>query len=74
MLSLYVSLAPFYDKQYCVQKINKEKIEEFNSVIGELPNNFTLEFSAFARTVIPNNGIKTPKSPSEALNFIFWKR
>ena len=42
-------------------------MEEFNSVIGELPNNFTFEFSAFARTVIPNNGIKTPKSPSGTL-------
>ena len=34
-----------------MQRINKEKIEEFDSVIGELANDFTPEFSAFARTV-----------------------
>ena len=61
-------LPHFYDKQDRVQRINKEEIEEFDSVIGELPNDFTPEFSDFARTVIPNNGIKTPKNPSEALN------
>ena len=48
-----------------VQRINKEEIEEFDSVIGELRSDFTPEFSAFARTFIPNNGIKIPKNPSE---------
>ena len=56
------------DKQDCVQRINKEETEEFDSVAGELPSYFTPEFSDFARTVIPNDGIKTPKNPSEALN------
>ena len=40
-------LPHLYDKQDCVQRINKEEIEEFDSVIGELPSNFTPEFSAF---------------------------
>ena len=65
-------LPHLYDKQDCVQRINKEEIEEFDSVIGELPSDFTPEFSAFARTVIPNNGIKIPKNPSEALNLYLF--
>ena len=65
-------LPHLYDKQDCVQRINKEEIEEFDSVIGELPSDFTTEFSAFARTVIPNNGIKIPKNPSEALNLYLF--
>ena len=48
-------LPHLYDKQDCVQRINKEEIEEFDSAIGELPGDFTPDFSAFARTVIPNN-------------------
>ena len=40
-------LPHLYDKQDRVQRINKEEIEEFDSVIGELPSNFTPEFSAF---------------------------
>ena len=44
-------LPHLYDKQDCVQKINKEKIGEFDSVIGELPSHFTPEVSAFPRTV-----------------------
>ena len=65
-------LPHLYDKQDCVQRINKEEIEEFNSVISELPSNFTSEFSAFARTVIPNNGTKIPKNSSEALNLYLF--
>ena len=65
-------LPHLYDKQDCVQRIKKEEIEEFDSVIGELPSDFTPEFSAFARTVIPNNGIKIPKNPSEALNLYLF--
>ena len=65
-------LPHLYDKQDCVQRINKEEIEEFDSVIGALPSNFMSEFSAFARTVIPNNGIKIPKNPSEALNLYLF--
>ena len=48
--------------------INQEEIEDFDSVIGELPSDFTPEFLDFARIVIPNNELKTPKNPSEALN------
>ena len=48
-------LPHLYDKQDCVQRINKEEIEEFDSAIGELPGDFTPDFSDFARTVIPNN-------------------
>ena len=55
-----------------MQRINKEETEEFDSVIGELSRNFTPEFSAFARAVIPNNRIKTPKNPSEALNLCLF--
>ena len=55
-----------------MQRVNKEEIEEFDSVVGELPSDFSPNFSDFAKTVIPNNGIKTPKNSSEALNF--WKR
>ena len=65
-------LPHLYDKQDCVQKINKEEIGEFDSVIGELPSDFTPEVSAFARTVIPNDGIKTPRSPSEALDLYLY--
>ena len=50
------------DKQDCVQRINKEEIEEFDSAVGELSSDFTPEFSIFARAVIPNNGIKTLKT------------
>ena len=57
-----------YDKLDCVQRINKEENEEFDSVVGELSSDFTFEFSGFAKTVIHNNGIKTLKNPSEALN------
>ena len=53
-----------YDKLDCVQRINKEENEEFDSVVGELSS----DFSGFAKTVIHNNGIKTLKNPSEALN------
>ena len=60
------------DKQDCVQKINKEEIEEFDSVIAELPSNFTPEFSDFARTVIPNNEMKRPKNPSEELSLYLF--
>ena len=52
-------LSHLSDKKDCVQRINKEEFEEFDSAIGELPRDFTPGFSAFARTVIPNNGIKT---------------
>ena len=55
-----------------MQRINKEEIEEFDSVTGELPRDFTPGFSAFARTVILNNGIKTPKNSSEALNLYLF--
>ena len=65
-------LPHLYHKQDCVQRVHKEEIEEFHSVVGELPSDFTPDFSDFAKTVIPNNGIKTPKNSSEALNF--WKR
>ena len=65
-------LPHLYDKQDCMQNINKEELEEFDSVIGELPSDFTPEFSAFARTVIPNNGIKTPRNPSEALKLYLY--
>ena len=61
-------LPHLYDKQDCIQSINKEEIEEFNSVVGELPSDFPPEISDFARIAIPNNGIKTSKNPSEALN------
>ena len=61
-------LPHLYDKQDCIQSINKEEIEEFNSVVGELPSDFTPEISDFARIAIPNNEIKTSKNPSEALN------
>ena len=60
------------DKYDCAQRINKEQIEEFDSVIGELPSDFTSEFSDFARTFIPNNGIKTPKNPFEALDLYIF--
>ena len=49
-------LPHLYDKQDCVQRIKKEEIEEFDSVIGELRSDFIPKFSAFTRTVIPNNG------------------
>ena len=65
-------LPHLYDKKDCVQKINKEEIEEFDSVIGELPSGFTTKFSAFSRTIIPNNGIKAPTNPSEALNLYLY--
>ena len=61
-------LPHLYDKQDCVHMINQEEIEDFDSVIGELPSDFTPEFLDFARIVIPNNELKTPKNPSEALN------
>ena len=61
-------LPHLYDKQDCVQRINKEETEEFDSVVGELPSDFTPKFSDFERTVMHNNGIKTLKKPSEALN------
>ena len=61
-------LPHLYYKQDCVQSINKEEIEEFDSVVGELPSDFTPEISNFARIAIPNNGIKTSKNPSEAPN------
>ena len=65
-------LSHLYDKQECVQRINKEENEEFDSAIGELPSNFMHEFSASTRTVIPNNEMKTPKNPSEALNLYLF--
>ena len=46
-------LPHLYDKQDCLHRINKEEIEDFDSVIGELPSNFTPEFLDFARIVIP---------------------
>ena len=33
--------------------INQEEIEDFDSVIGELPSDFTPEFLDFVRIVIP---------------------
>ena len=65
-------LPQLYDKQDCLQRINKEETEEFDSVVGELPSDFTPELSDFARTVIPNNGIKIPKNPFEALNLYLF--
>ena len=65
-------LPHLYDKQDCVQRINKEETEEFDSVIAELPSDFTSKVSTFARTVIPNNGIKPPKNPSEAQNLYLF--
>ena len=49
----------------------KRKLKN-STVIGELPSDFTPEFSDFARTVVPNNGIKTPKNHSEALNLYLF--
>ena len=51
---------------------DKQEIEEFSSVIGELPSNFTPEFSEFARAIIPSNSIKTPKTPSKALKLCLF--
>ena len=65
-------LPHLYDKQDCIQSINKEENEEFDSVFGELPSDFTPEISDFARIAIPNNGIKTSKNPSEALNLYLF--
>ena len=65
-------LPHLYDKQDCVQRINKEQIEEFDSVIAELPSDFMSEVSALARTAIPNNGTKPPKNPSEAQNLYLF--
>ena len=65
-------LPHLYDKQDCIQSINKEENEEFDSVVGELPSDFTPEISDFARIAIPNNGIKTSKNPSEALNLYLF--
>ena len=64
-------LPHLYDKQDCIQSINKEENEEFDSVVGELPSDFTPEISDFARIAIPNNGIKTSKNP-EALNLYLF--
>ena len=55
-----------------MQSINKEEIEEFDSVIDELASDFSPEFSDFARTIIPKNGIKTPKNPSVALSLYLF--
>ena len=52
LLSSMYHLPHLYDKQDCVQRINKEETEEFNSVVGELVSDFTPEFSDFARTVL----------------------
>ena len=52
-LSCMYQLPHLYHKQDCLHRINKEEIEDFNSVIGELPSNFTPEFLDFARIVIP---------------------
>ena len=71
-LSCMYHLPHLYDKQDCMQRINKEEIEEFNSVIGELPSNFTPEFSEIARAIIPSNSIKTPKTPSKALKLCLF--
>ena len=65
-------LPNLYDKQDYVQRINKEETEEFDSLVGELRNDFTPKFSDFARTVIPNSRIKAPKNPSEALNLYLF--
>ena len=68
-------LPHFCDKQDCVQMINIEKSEEFESIVGELAGNLTPKFSDFVRSVISNNGIKTPKNPSGTLDiYFFWKR
>ena len=64
-ISMY-HLPHLYDKQDCVQRINKEETEEFDSVVC---CDSVLDFS---RTIIPNNGIITPKNPSEALNLYLF--
>ena len=46
-------LPHFCDKQDCVQMINIEKIEEFESIVAELAGNLTPKFSDFVRSVIP---------------------
>ena len=66
-------LPHLYNKQDCLERINKEEIEEFDSV-GELPSNFTLKFSDFVRTVVPNNRIKTPKNSPEALKLFLLEK
>ena len=43
-----------------------KKFEEFDSV--ESQSNFTPNFSDLVRPVISNNGIKTTKNHSEAIN------
>ena len=70
--SCLYQLSHLYDKKDCVQRINKEGIEEFGSFVSELQSDFTPEFPDFARTVILNNGIKTPKNTSEALNLYLF--
>ena len=56
-----------FPRFYDLELLNNDEIGEFDSFISKLPSN-TPTFSAFERTVIPNNGIKTPKNSSEALN------
>ena len=46
-------LPHLYDKQDCLHRINKEEIEDFDFIIGELPSDFTPEFLDFVRIVIP---------------------
>ena len=65
-------LPHLYDKQDCVQRINKEEIDEFVSFVSELQRDFTPEFTDFGRTAIFSNGIKTPKNSSEALNLYLF--
>ena len=71
-LSCMYHLPYLYDKQDCMQRINKEEIEKFNSVIGELASNFTPEFSEFTRAIIPSNIKKIPKTLSKALNLCLF--
>lgn len=59
-----------------MQIMNIEEIEEFDSVVSELPSDFTDQVSDFVITVIPKNRIKSPRNPSKVLNLylFFWQR
>lgn len=59
-----------------MQIMNIEEIEEFDSVVSELPSDFTDQVSDFVITVIPKNRIKSPRNPSKVLNLylLFWQR
>ena len=64
-------LPHLFEKADGLQRVDVKEMEEFDPIVGELPLDFSNEFSEFVIEVLPENEMKTPGTATEALHLYF---